>query len=457
MVLNIDGTVSKVSSTFGRQLTLGSESNFSSNTDNISIAFDPIVSNRVVVAYRNNTYGTAVVGTITGTTITFGTPIVFYSNYTDHISVAFDPHTSGKIVVAFLYSSGGAGGMTKIGSISGTSITFYSQNIFEPSTYAAEVSVGFDKINSNRIVIAYRHASVGKARVGIISGNSMTFGASVQYSTDMYNTEISFDPNTAGKFLLSYYLDYGDDTKLVVGTISGTSLTFGSAHSIAGIDKEAEISIEYDPFVANRFVFAYVPNSGLRRGTASAGMVSGSSITFYAPIEFGIDNTFSISMAFDQNIANKVSFIYSCTSPSISAVREGTLSGSSITLSDDVHSYNVGYSTRSILVYDQHNAEKIVVIHTSGSSGNAVVGIFEDVTATNLDETNFIGMSQDHYQDAQDATIKIQGGLLTNQSGLTPLSTYYVQEDGTLGTSPDTINVIAGKALSSTKLLLKSY
>ena len=51
----------------------------------------------------------------------------------------------------------------------------------------------------------------------------------------------------------------------------------------------------------------------------------------------------------------------------------------------------------------------------------------------------------------------VQGGLLINQTGLITGTTYYVQEDGTLGTSPDTINVIAGKALSSTKLLLKSY
>ena len=66
-------------------------------------------------------------------------------------------------------------------------------------------------------------------------------------------------------------------------------------------------------------------------------------------------------------------------------------------------------------------------------------------------------MSSSAYTNGDTAEITLQGGLLINQTGLITGATYYVQEDGTLGTNADTINVIAGKALSSTKLLLKSY
>ena len=66
-------------------------------------------------------------------------------------------------------------------------------------------------------------------------------------------------------------------------------------------------------------------------------------------------------------------------------------------------------------------------------------------------------MSSSAYTNGDTAEITLQGGLSINQTGLITGTTYYVQEDGTLGTNADTINVIAGKALSSTKLLLKSY
>ena len=48
----------------------------------------------------------------------------------------------------------------------------------------------------------------------------------------------------------------------------------------------------------------------------------------------------------------------------------------------------------------------------------------------------------------------LQGGISTNQTGLTIGSTYYVQPDGTLATSAGTPSVEAGKALSATSLFL---
>ena len=76
------------------------------------------------------------------------------------------------------------------------------------------------------------------------------------------------------------------------------------------------------------------------------------------------------------------------------------------------------------------------------------------VTNTNLDTNNFIGFASGSYSNGNTATIKINSNTST-QSSLTPVSTYFVQSDGTLGTSADTPSVVAGIALSSTKLLIK--
>ena len=50
----------------------------SGSTDNIATAFDS-ANNKVVIAYQdvsNSNYGTAVVGTVSGTSISFGTPVI---------------------------------------------------------------------------------------------------------------------------------------------------------------------------------------------------------------------------------------------------------------------------------------------------------------------------------------------------------------------------------------------
>jgi hypothetical protein len=51
----------------------------------------------------------------------------------------------------------------------------------------------------------------------------------------------------------------------------------------------------------------------------------------------------------------------------------------------------------------------------------------------------------------------LQGGISTNQSGLTIGSTYYVQQDGSLSTTESSPSVIAGKALSTTDLFLANW
>jgi hypothetical protein len=102
--LNADGTVTMVS---GNPESIGTpvvfESAFSSY---ISSTFDSL-NNRVVIAYRdggNSSFGTAIVGTVSGTSISFGTAVIFESANSLYISTTFDS-LNNKIVIA--YQDGG--------------------------------------------------------------------------------------------------------------------------------------------------------------------------------------------------------------------------------------------------------------------------------------------------------------------------------------------------------------
>ena len=76
-------------------------------------------------------------------------------------------------------------------------------------------------------------------------------------------------------------------------------------------------------------------------------------------------------------------------------------------------------------------------------------------TTTNLTAENFIGFS-DGNATANDATCTVNvAGNTTTQSSLTAGQKYYVLPSGALSTNAGTPSVVAGTALSSTKLLIK--
>ena len=78
-----------------------------------------------------------------------------------------------------------------------------------------------------------------------------------------------------------------------------------------------------------------------------------------------------------------------------------------------------------------------------------------NVASTNLTAENYIGISNGAYSNGQTATVQLIGSVDDAQSGLTPGQKYYVQGDGTLSETADSPSVLAGKAISSTKLAIK--
>ena len=76
--------------------------------------------------------------------------------------------------------------------------------------------------------------------------------------------------------------------------------------------------------------------------------------------------------------------------------------------------------------------------------------------SSNLTSDNYCGIADADYADGATATIQTVGAVDDAQSGLTPGETYYLQDDGTLGTSAGNqgSRAIAGLALSSTNLLI---
>ena len=104
--------------------SVGSETEFINQMKWISAAvYDPD-SSKVILAYSdqdNSVRGTAIVGTVSGTSISFGTPAVYNTSETTHIGITYDT-ANDKVVIVYRDGAETITGNAIVGTVSGTSI-----------------------------------------------------------------------------------------------------------------------------------------------------------------------------------------------------------------------------------------------------------------------------------------------------------------------------------------------
>ena len=442
VVLRSDGKVEAVDPA-GGPAAPGESAIFEFNdTYSVSSAYDP-GSNTVVVVYADNTSGfrgEAVVGTISGSSISFGTPVTFYSGYTLQINVGFAG--AGKVVVAYTAEGASYTGRVKVGTVSGTSISFGGETEYS-SANAGYPTFAWDS-NSNRIVIFFKGSvDRGTARVGSV-GSSVSFGSEVQFQTDgAYGFAATFDSNL--NKVVVFYRDGSQWGRAKVGTVSGTSISFGSeATFLSGSAQPCGAVFDTS---SNKIVLAYIDYTNSQYGTAKVCTVSGTSISFGSAIVFKSASTNMVTngtaAVYDSN-ANKTTIGYSTSTVNTSAIL-GTVSGTSISFASDTV---VSTSTAAPSCAYNSNQNTVVMSYRN-IEGDGESTLFKATTST---AQNFIGITDAAISDTASGSVTIKGGISTNVTGLTANSTYYVQSDGTLSTTAS--DVLAGKALSSTSINL---
>ena len=178
----------------------------SASSPYISATYDSS-NNKVIIAYQdsaNSFYGTAIVGTVSGTSISFGTAVVFESATSTYTSSTYDS-TNNRVVIAYRDGGNSSYGTAIVGTVSGTSISFGSAVVFE-SASSNYISTTFDSTN-NRVVIAYRdigNSSYGTAIVGTVSGTSISFGTAVVFeSANSDNFSATYD-STNNRVVIAY-------------------------------------------------------------------------------------------------------------------------------------------------------------------------------------------------------------------------------------------------------------
>jgi len=345
--------------------------------------------------------------------------------------------SNGKIVTTYrnasLYPS------SRVGTVSGTSISYGSEVVITASNNAAISSV-YDSTN-NKVVVTYAGAGGGIAStvVGTVSGTSISYGSATTTEAAS-NSSMGFDTTNGKVILFLYTTSQAGNAR--VGTVSGTSITFGSAATVPSTVQYLA-GVVHDSS-ANKMVIGYTKASG--PATAIVGTVSGTSISFGSETEVQTSGTSVLSMGFD-SLVNKVVYTYRYgPSPYNGRLRVGTVSGTSITFASEV-TFESGTTSNLAIGYDSTEGTSVISYRDEGNSNFGTAVGFQAAGSY---------QSRGEVADGDPARVDIIGSLSTNQSGLTAGEKYYVQNDGTLSTTAGSPSVLAGTAISATKLVVKT-
>jgi hypothetical protein len=194
------------------------------------ISATTLSSTSVLVAYKdggNSSYGTSIILSISGTTITPGTPVVFESAGTQYISAT--TLSSESVLVAYQDAGALWHGMSVVLSISGTTITPGTPVKFNE---ANTIHISATTLSSTAALITYGDGVsaqyYGKTRVLSISGTTISLGGEVTFesATSEYMSAVTLSSTS----VLVTYRDVGNSNygTTVILTISGTTISAGT-------------------------------------------------------------------------------------------------------------------------------------------------------------------------------------------------------------------------------------
>ena len=475
VILTAAGKAAQVAESSGSE-TLGGpvEVNDGVLTKNygIDVCYDSANEKLVAFWFRSSdTYPLSAVGTISGTTTTWGTPVVVESIAGGNVEpvIEYDPDNE-KVLLFYARSSDGNIRAT-VGTVSGTSISFGSSAEYFGGDGNAIKAV-YDTTN-NYFLAAYR--AVGSTDMSVKAG-SISTGSWVNASSGNHafatgaNTaliDITYDVNADAVALL--YRDNANDLYGRTGTVvpaDGTT-TFGTATQIHSGDPSAMGSLTYDSTAQKCVaVFRNVSEYGAGAvitvvGGSTRSFTDGTETAFVSANISGDD--MSLNATYAGTSANTTTVVFKEDSDNYPRFCNGTVTGTSI-----------GFNAAARLWTDNGNngrnnicpitSGKVAIVAQSSSTTGSLVdnyayaSVLQNVeTTSNMTATNLLGVASGAILDTATGTINTWGSRNEVQTGLTIGSDYYVQGDGTITTTSTSPAQLIGTAISATQINIKDY
>ena len=429
-------------------------------------------SNKHVMFYRDSGdsgKGKVKVGTLSGTTISWGTTVTFTTNDVYIFNACYDPYNN-KCVVFYSDRSDGNKGKTCSGTVSGTTITTGAQvDVFGGDVRYGWITYCANSDHNYAAVATYQYSPYDAvARIGKASGtnNSNWPNSAVSYdaSSRAFAVTSCWD-STANKLVIAY--GRGNSTEvgtIIAGTIASDAITFGSSQTFDSSRTDRLDNVVHNPDTGKNMIVWCEGSNGTGYYTlARTATLSGTTFTFGSEsnvsrsAEGSLVRTNMCSVVYD-TAAKKYAIIYA---ENVSSVTNGYSAYLDIA-SDGTISSKGWYQFRPgldnmgdsypIMVYDPDASKTVAITYGADKRWYYVEGL----RVSNMTDNNYVGISQASYTDGQSAKVDVTGATNEAVSGLSPANKYYVLADGTLSTTADSGNITAGVAVAANKLLLRN-
>jgi len=380
------------------------------------------VNNRLLVLYRDaadSSKGYMIVSSVSGGTITAGTPVNVTSTELNRFCMVQDP-VEDKIIV--FWENPSQVGKAIVGEINaaGNSSSWTGETTY--CSNRAFIPVASFYPGQNKVVVSFMHRSANEAGAviaGTVSGNSITFGSIQYYDPGSYMacSSISYD-SVNNQMLIAWQSGSAPyNSKMRTATLSGTTFTFGTTKVVRGVTgttgNDGDPNIVFDPNSKKALLI-------WEDSTAGAGALSSALVTMTGSAPTDLAQATAVQITNNNETASQY------------AASAGKM------LSLDTDNYIMCY-----VFYDNNTSQRGLRYYT------------ERIGSSNMNANNFVGFSQAAYTNGQTATVDVVGSTNTNQTGLTTATKYFVKNDGSLGTAADDPSIEAGLALSFTSLLIR--
>lgn len=311
---------SVVATVSGEVISFGSVVGFSTGeTRGTSIAYDPD-TDRVIAHYIDYDWGNMpvwCVGEMQGNgTISWGTPSSHYGNSTTGMTDCVYDTQNDKIVLIWGNTQGGelktfAGNVNTNNTLS----LGGSQEIGDSNNTPDKLTALWHAANS-RVVVFFEDiddSNKGFYSIGVYNTNNQyTWTSPTQFTTGPIDVMKSVYDSTNDRIIFAYR-DTGNSNygTARVGSLSGNTITWGNDVVFNSADTE-EISMDWDS-VGERVVIGYKDAGNSDKGMFVTGTISGANkrtITFGNETVFNDSSISSLSLTFDTN-AQKSLVMYS--------------------------------------------------------------------------------------------------------------------------------------------------
>ena len=287
--------IARIGTVSGNTISFGAEYVFNAiGTYETSVT--ALDSTHFAVSYRDagsSQYSASIIGTVSGSVISYGSEYFFATLLTNYISTSTLDST--HFVIAFRYSCFISNGIAIIATISNDNEISYSSGVFFNPADSYYVSVA--TLDPSHFVVVYQddpNSEYGTACIGTVSeDNDFSFGSEYVFnSATTYYTSVSA---LDSKHFVVSYEDNGNSNygTAVIGTVSGTTISYGSEYVFNAADTFTidTISLDY-----THFVTSYKDSGNSDYGTTCIGETDGGS----SWTQFASNATFPINTNISQ-------------------------------------------------------------------------------------------------------------------------------------------------------------